>query len=160
MLSNLEHIKRKMERYCIYQERFHKEVESKLCQMQLNEKEREDVVIHLINHDFLNEERFALSFVRGKFNIKKYGKIRLIRELEHREVSEYCIKKAIEQIGQHEYLQALEKLYLKRKELLRGEEPKTVRQKIFSHLVSKGYEVHLITEILQKQRCANVIAEW
>ena len=62
--------------FCAYRDRSQKEVEDKLLEMRMIPEAREQIVIKLMQEDFLNEERFARSFVRGKYRIKKWGRIR------------------------------------------------------------------------------------
>ncbi|MDC1230189.1 RecX family transcriptional regulator, partial [bacterium] len=83
----VDEAQKKLENYCAYQERCHKEVRSKLMEMRMIPQVVDTIIVHLITHNFLNEERFAKSFVRGKFRIKKWGKVRLVRELKFRDVS-------------------------------------------------------------------------
>ena len=66
----LEEAKRSLEKYCVYQDRCHKDIERKLMDMRMIPEARELILLHLMQHDFLNEERFARSFARGKFKIK------------------------------------------------------------------------------------------
>jgi len=81
----------KLESYCAYQERCHKEVNQKLRDMKIIPEAIEVIKLHLLEHNFLNETRFAQAFVRGKFNHKKWGKIRIKRELNYRDISKYNI---------------------------------------------------------------------
>ena len=78
----VEEAKRKLESYCAYQDRCHKEVVNKLRDMKMIPLAIDTIIAHLIAHNFLNEERFAKSFARGKFNIKKWGKNRIVRNFE------------------------------------------------------------------------------
>ena len=71
-----------LENYCAYQERCHKDVKSKLKEMKMIPEAIDNILVHLIEQKYLNEERFAKAFVRGKFRIKKWGKSRLVRELK------------------------------------------------------------------------------
>ena len=64
---------RKLEGYCAYQERCHKEVIQKLRDMRMIPEAVDQIITHLIQENYLNEERFAQSYARGKFNIKKMG---------------------------------------------------------------------------------------
>ncbi|MGK0127682.1 MAG: regulatory protein, partial [Candidatus Azotimanducaceae bacterium] len=80
----LEEAKRALERYCVYQDRCHKEVISKLYDCNMIPETHDIIIVHLIQHDFLNEERFSKSYARGKFRIKKWGKVRIVRELKFR----------------------------------------------------------------------------
>src|SRR5690554_5090819 len=93
----LPELKRKAEQYCAYQERCHKEVVQKLYELRANKDEIDEIIVHLIDNNFLNEERFARSYARGKHAIKKYGKVRIVNELKYRSVSNYNIKKALEE---------------------------------------------------------------
>ena len=72
---SLEEAKRKLESYCAYQERCHKDVVEKLRGMKMIPEAIDQIATHLIQENYLNEERFARSFARGKFNIKKWGSI-------------------------------------------------------------------------------------
>ena len=53
---------------------------------------------HLIEHNFINEERFAQSFVRGKHNYKFWGKNRIVNELKFRNISSRIITIALKEI--------------------------------------------------------------
>ena len=101
---------KKMERYCAYQERCHKDVMDKLQTMRLIPEAKDQIILHLLQHNFLNEERFAKSFARGKFRIKKWGKQRIIRELKFRKISEYNIKTALKEISESDYLTSFHEL--------------------------------------------------
>lgn len=83
----VEEAMRAIERYCAYQERCHQEVNTKLYNMRMIPEAIDNIIVHLLKHDFLNETRFAQTFVRGKFNIKKWGKQRLKLELKKRDIS-------------------------------------------------------------------------
>ena len=89
----------KLQKYCSYQDRCHKEVAQKLKEMQMISQASEQIILKLIEGNFLNEERFAMTYVRGKFRIKKWGKRRLVSELKQRQISKYIINKAINQIS-------------------------------------------------------------
>lgn len=144
----VEEIKRKMEQYCVYQDRCHKEVEQKLIQYQLIPEAREHILLHLLSHEFLNEERFAKSFARGKFRIKKWGRDRITRELKFRDISSYLIKVALREIDAEEYEETLFELVAKKQQSLREEDPFKRRRKLFDFLKYRGYETSLINRAL------------
>ena len=100
----------KLQKYCAYQDRCHREVEQKLKQMHMIPEAIERVIVDLIQDNHLNEERFAKAYVRGKFSIKKWGKVRLTLELKQRQISQYVIKTALAEIDPEEYLQTFHKL--------------------------------------------------
>jgi regulatory protein len=136
----------KLTRYCVYQDRCHQEVEQKLWSMNMIPEAKEHIIIELIKHDFLNEERFALNYVRGKFNQKSWGRIRLKQELKRRQISEYLIKKSLNQINESEYLDKLSSLASKKHKALGKDDSWSAKAKLKNHLIYKGYEFHLIND--------------
>ena len=89
----------KLEYYCSYQERCHQEVVQKLYDLGMKSNEADAIVVHLLQNNFLNEERFARSFARGKFRIKQWGKIRIVNELKQRQISAANIKCGLTEIS-------------------------------------------------------------
>ncbi|MDY8135058.1 regulatory protein RecX [Aquimarina sp. 2201CG5-10] len=135
---------KKMERYCAYQERCHKDVMGKLETMSLISEAKEKIILHLLEHNFLNEERFSQSFARGKFKIKKWGKQRIIRELKFRQISPYNIKTALKEIPEDEYLDVFHLLAEKKFDSLQETDILKKRKKLTDYLLYRGWETHLV----------------
>ena len=138
-----------MENFCAYQERCHKEVEQKLYDLSMIPEAREKITLHLLQHNFLNEERFSKAFARGKFSIKNWGKIKIVNELKFRNVSPYNIKTALKEIDDEAYLKTLQKIATKKLALIKEPNAFKKRSKLLSYLSSKGYESELIYEIVK-----------
>ncbi|GFD81507.1 regulatory protein RecX [Tenacibaculum mesophilum] len=145
----VEEIKRKIEQYCVYQDRCHKEVEQKLQEYKLIPEAREHILLHLLEHNFLNEERFAKSFARGKFRIKKWGKDRIVRELKFRDISTYNIKSALKEIDEEEYIKTLYNLVEKKNVSVSETNHFKRKKKIVDYLLYRGFESCLIYEALK-----------
>ena len=133
-----------LERYCTYQERCHKEVVQKLKDMHMIPEAIDLVVGHLLEHNFLNEERFAKTFVRGKFQIKKWGKRRLVQELKQKDVSKYNINLAIKMIGDNEYIDAFNALTEKKLDSIREANIWKKKKKLADYLLYRGWEPDLV----------------
>ena len=144
-----DEILRKAESYCAYQERCHTEVIQKLKTFSSSETVIDNAVVHLIEHNFLNEERFACSFARGKHRIKKWGRIRIVRELKARHISKYNIDKALKEIEPQEYTANFHNLSEKIWESIREQNIQKKKKKFFDYLIRKGFETSLIYEKLQ-----------
>ncbi len=142
----VEEAKRKLERYCIYQDRCHKEIDQKLYEMRMIPEACEVIILHLMEHDFLNEERFSKSFARGKFRIKQWGKQRIIRELKQKHISEYNIETALKEIDVEEYFTTLYQLTQKKWETIPEKDIYKKRKKVIEFLMRKGFESSLIYE--------------
>ncbi len=135
-----EQAKQKLQRYCAYQERCHKEVRNKLLNLGIYGDDLEEVIYDLITENFLNEERFAQSFARGKYRMSEWGRNRILMELKRREISAYCIRKAMAEIDEEEYqaimYRAVKKRFLANTKL----DPYPRKQKILAFAYRKGYE--------------------
>ncbi|PKB42961.1 regulatory protein [Cellulophaga sp. RHA19] len=137
---------KKLEQYCAYQERCHKEVAKKLKDMGMITDARDVIITHLIKENYLNEERFAQSFARGKFNIKKWGKNRIVNELKFRDISIYNIKTALKEIEDNKYTETLDALATKRANEVKETNVFKKRKKIADYLLYRGWESHLVYE--------------
>lgn len=131
--------------YCAYQERCQGEVKDKLFSFGLFKNDADRIISQLIEEDYLNEERYACAYVRGKFRMKQWGRVKIRFELKQKQVSEYCIKRAMKEIDEGEYLQVLEKLAEEKSKALEDEESVMMRKKkVTDYLLQKGYERDLI----------------
>lgn len=142
----LEEAKRSLERYCAYQERAYSEVDKKLREMGMIQEVREIVVLHLIQHDFINEERFARAFISGKFNIKKWGKLKIKRALLQKGISKKNIEIGFSEIDDEEYITLLKNLAEKKIKLIKEKNKFKKQRKLLSYLQQKGFETSLIYE--------------
>ncbi len=140
----LENAKRKMEQFCAYQDRCHQEVVQKLKGYGIVNEEADNVIVHLIAFDFLNEERFARSFARGKFRIKSWGKVRIVNELKARNISKYNIDKGLSEIDDKDYVNTFHSVAEKKWESLGDNSIIIKKKKTFDFLIRKGFETHLI----------------
>ncbi|GAB5563543.1 MAG: regulatory protein RecX [Winogradskyella sp.] len=142
----VDEAQRKLENYCAYQERCHKEVKTKLLEMRMIPEAIDQIVVHLIQDNYLNEERFAKAFVSGKFRIKKWGKNRIIKELKFKDISKYSIEIALNEINEEDYLNTLDDLILKRIDQINEQNKFKKRKKVADYLLYRGWESHLIYE--------------
>ncbi len=148
-------VKDSITRYCQYQLRCHKEVRNKLYELGCTTPEVEEQIIDLIQTGLLNEENYARAIARGKFRMKQWGRRKIVEQLKFQQISDYCIKKALTEIDEEEYIETLKTLAEKKlKELKSEKNIFTRKQKIYRYLVQKGYESELagetINEILKK----------
>lgn len=139
----------KIKQYCAYQERCHAEVKTKLYSFGLNKEETEEIISDLITENYLNEERFAIHFAGGKFRIKHWGKIKIKQALKLKQVSEYCIKKALKEIDSTDYKKTFYKLADQKLKVLKGEKNIFIKKrKLQDYLMQKGFENELIREVV------------
>lgn len=141
----------KMQSWCAYQERCQQDARTKLYELGLWPEAVENIIVKLIEDNFLNEERFATTFARGKFTIKKWGRIKIKQELKQKRVGDYCLKKAMQQIDETEYIITLTKLIDSKRKLIKEKSPIKLKFKLMNYVLSKGYEKDLVFDILNNK---------
>lgn len=141
---SIDEAKSKLQRYCSYQERCHKEVRQKLKEMRMIPEAIDPIVVSLIEQNYLNESRFAKTFVSGKFRIKKWGKHRLILELRKRDIGKFNINEAIAEIDPNEYIEVFNDLAKKRLLQIKETHKLKRKKKLVDYLLYRGWESHLV----------------
>ncbi|MFN8291897.1 MAG: regulatory protein RecX [Chitinophagaceae bacterium] len=134
----------KLRHYCAYQERCHQEVKEKLYALGVWKRDHDEILAALIEENYLNEERFAIAFAGGKWRVKQWGRVKIKYELKQKQVSEYCIKKAMKEIEEEEYLATLHKLAEAKYASLKQEQYLVRKKKTIGYLVQKGFELPLV----------------
>ena len=144
----VEEAQKALERFCSYQERTHKEVDEKLRSLGMIPMVCEKIILHLMQNDFLNEERYAKSFVSGKFNINKWGRIKIRQALTQKGISSANLQIGLTEIDEEEYKNTLQSLISKYQLNNKETNPYKRKQKAFKYLQQKGYETSEILECL------------
>jgi len=140
----------KIQAYCAYQERCHAEVREKLYSYGLYKKDVEQIIVSLINENFLNEERFAQAYASGKFNIKKWGKNKIKQGLKARHISDYCIKKAMKEIDEEKYYETLKMIIEKKAKSVKEKKLPVKKYKVAAYVISRGFEADMVWDELKE----------
>ena len=140
----------KAEHYCAYQERSQQEVRNKLYEWGLWSDAVENIISQLITDNYLNEERFAKAYARGKFKQKGWGKAKIKQGLKFKQVPDVLIKKALLSIADDDYLQMLHKVLAKKAKTVSEKDPFKRNYKLQQYAMSRGYESDLIANVLRE----------
>jgi len=135
--------------FCAYQERYQQEVRDKLHERGVYGEDAEELIAYMISEGFLNEERFASAFARGKFRIKKWGRNKILQELKFRQISPNCIKSGMKEIEAEEYWETLLQLVEKKANLIKESDDFKKRYKTHQYLMGRGFENDLIQSAIE-----------
>lgn len=141
----------KAEHYCAYQERAQQEVRDKLYEWGLWPDAVEHIISQLIAGNFLNEERFAKAYARGKMNLKHWGKGKIKQGLKQKRVSDPLIRKALLSLDGDDYFAILQKVIEKKSRLLTEKDPFKRNFKLKQYVLSRGFEGDLINDVLKNR---------
>lgn len=144
-----EEIKQKLVNYCVYQDRCHAEVEQKMREFLLIDEAKEEIILFLLKENYLNEERFTRSYIRGKFYIKHWGKTKIKMNLKQKQISERLISSCFDEIDDSDYEKTIRKIfegYYSKQNGLKEYQKKT---KTIKYLMGKGFEYEKIIDIFE-----------
>jgi regulatory protein len=142
----------RLKNYCALQDRCQWDVTQKMKEWGLLEMTQNHILEILIQEKYVDEERFAQSFCRGKFLIKKWGKVKITNELKKKKISDICIKKGLEEIDLTEYDLLLENLLTKKNDTLRDKNHFTRKSKLARFLIQRGFEGNLVWDKIRELR--------
>ena len=141
----------KIYRFCAYQERSHQEVRQKLFDLGLYASEAEELLSRVITEGFLNEERFAKAYAGGKFRMKRWGRLKIIRELEAKGLTKNCIKSGLKEIDEADYRRALEEVLEKQSAKVDEADEFVRRDKIARYAIQRGFEPELVWKAVKEK---------
>tara|TARA_B100000497_G_scaffold30938_1_gene36234 strand:- start:590 stop:1051 length:462 start_codon:yes stop_codon:yes gene_type:complete len=133
-------------KYCSYQERCQSEVKVRLMKMGLPESSFNEIISMLISEGYLSEERYSRSFSRGKFKIKKWGRLKIKRSLIAKGISNRCIEIGISEIDENDYSETLSDLIFR----YNARDSSKNKYQLVRYFYNKGFERDLIFQILQE----------
>ena len=140
----------RLKNYCALQDRCQWDVTQKMKEWGLLEMTQKHILEILIQEKYVDEERFTQSFCRGKFLIKKWGKVKITNELKKKKISDICIKKGLEEIDLTEYDLLLENLLTKKNNTLRDKNHFTRKSKLARFLIQRGFEGNLVWDKIRE----------
>lgn len=146
-----DEIKQKMVSYCVYQDRCHSEVEQKMRDFLLIQEAKDEIYLYLIKENFLNEERFTRSYIRGKFYIKHWGRNKIKMNLKQKGITEKLISNSMDEIDDNDYERTIIKLYQNYFSTQKGLQEYQKKSKTIRHLLSKGFEYEAISNIISDE---------
>ena len=140
----------RLRNYCALEDKCQWDVIQKMQEWGLLEDSQNHILELLIEEKYVDEERYSRSFCRGKFRIKKWGKIKISNELKKKKISEVSINKGLEEISNFEYQEELDVQYHKKKNLIKEENYFIKKKKIATYLINKGYESNVVWNKLKE----------
>lgn len=147
-LFTFEETKQKLVNYCVYQDRCHAEVEQKMREFVLIPEAKEEIILYLLKENYLNEERFARSYIRGKFNIKHWGKTKIKMHLKQKGITEKLITRCYDEIDEDDYIKTIQRLYENYESKLTGLKDYQKKSKTIKYLLGRGFEYESILQVL------------
>ena len=139
----------KMAKYCAYQERCVKDVRDKLKTFDIPQKEKDEILDYLLDNRFVNDERFAKSFVRGKVNQSGWGVNKIRFHLIQKGIDKDIIEEALGQTDEEVYRQRLIEILKTKAKTVKADSDFEKKRKLAAYAMQKGFEGSLVWEVLK-----------
>ena len=144
-------IKQKLVNYCVYQDRCHQEVEQKMWDYLLIPEAKEEILLYLMKENYLNEERFTRSYIRGKFYMKSWGRNKIRNHLKFKGVPEKLINSCFDEIDEDDYQKTLAKLFHNYFSKIKGLQVYQKNAKTIKYLLGRGFEYEEIRRVIEEE---------
>ena len=140
----------RIKNYCALQDRCQWDVLQKLREWGLQQATKDHILEILITDKFIDEERFSISFCRGKFRIKNWGKRKIVNELKRKQISSICINTGLKEIDEKEYNLVLVKLFYQKESSIKDKNQFIRKTKIANFLIQRGFENNLVWDKIRE----------
>ncbi len=138
-------------RYCSGAERCTQDVLKKLVSWEAPEDEYEVILETLRKEKFLDDTRYANSFVADKWRLDQWGKVKIRNGLFQKGIGETLIQNAIDTIDQDGYVAVLHNLLEKKRVSIKKEAMTSQMKKLLSFGASRGFEEELIWQWMESK---------
>ena len=145
-----EQVLDKMAKYCAYQERCVKDVRDKLKTFDIPEEEKTKILDYLLDNHFVNDERYAKAFVRGKVNQSGWGINKIRFHLMQKGIDKDIIDEALGQTDEEVYRQRLIDILKTKSKTIKAESDFEKKRKLAAYAMQKGFEGSMVWEVLKK----------
>lgn len=144
----------KAQNLCAKQEKCISDIRKKLFDWKLPSKDHDAVIDSLLEDKFIDEQRYAVFYVKDKFNYNKWGKIKIEYTLKQKNISSQNIKRALDKIPEPEYDKLLETELIKKIKTLKDSDEYTIKSKLVRFAISRGFEngkvFDIVSSIIEK----------
>ena len=145
----LDQVLDKIAKYCAYQERCVREVRDKLKTYDIPQEDRDKILDYLLDNRFVNDERFAKSFVRGKINQSGWGVNKIRFHLVQKGIDKEIIDEALGQTDEEVYRQRLTDILKTKSKTIKTDSDFEKKRKLAAYAMQKGFEGNLVWDVLK-----------
>lgn len=137
-------------RFLSYQERCTQDIVKKLYKLSIEPQYHDEYIQHLVDENYLSDERFARLFVKGKIKGNKWGKRKVAYALQQKQLNSTLIDDALNSFNAEEYEQIALSVAQKKLNGIKLADTYKRKQKVYNYLAQKGFEPPVIQSTLQQ----------
>ena len=126
------------------------DIREKLARWGVTEADSRTIIDRLVQERFIDEQRYAVAFVKDKFRFSGWGRIKMRYALQQKRIDGSDIDHALATLDEEQYNDRLLELLQAKSRSLRDDDPEARRAKLFRFATSRGFESALIFNALKQ----------
>ena len=126
------------------------DIRHKLRQWGVAPSDTDQIIDQLINEKYIDEQRYAIAYVRDKYRLQRWGRVKISTMLHLQHISQTDIAQALNEIDPQEYHDNLVHTLQAKRRTLKDQDPRIIRDKLLRHAATRGYEVEEIINIIEE----------
>lgn len=146
---SLAELRAKAEAYCATSEHCIYDVRQKLQQWGATSDQIEDIIAHLEDACFVDEQRYCCAFVHDKLLYQGWGRIKMRAQLQAKHLPSAAIDQALEDIDEEAYQERLKKVIASKQRSLKSGDPQ-FREKVIRFCLQRGFTYEEISTYLNE----------
>lgn len=139
----------RLQKICSQQEKCLFDINRKLMEWKIPVNQAKNILEKLLDNHFVDELRYSKSFVRDKFRLNEWGRIKLEYALRQKKINEKIIQDALAEIDETTYHDLVVELLKKKSKTLKDNDISIIKAKLIRFAQSKGFEYNVIRQALQ-----------
>ena len=140
-------LRAKAETYCAMAEHCLFDVRQKLQQWNATAAQIEDILEHLQEAHFVDEQRYCDAFVHDKLLYQGWGRMKLRASLQAKHLPSAAINESLSVIEEKEYNNVLERVISSKKRSIKSSDPQA-REKLIRFCLQRGFTYEEILSCL------------
>ena len=126
----------RLQKVCSQQEKCLFDINRKLMEWRIPVNQAKHILEKLLDDKFVDELRYSRSFVRDKFRLNEWGRIKLEYALRQKKINEKTIQNALEEIDEKTYHDLVIEILRKKSKTLKDNDINIIKTKQFKHILN------------------------
>ena len=138
----------KLAALCSQSEHCTSEMNEKMTRWGMDEDAQQRVVEYLVANRYVDDRRYARSFVNDKLKYNKWGPRKIEQSLWMKHIDESILREALDDVDNEEYISVLRPLLTSKRKTTKAETDYEMNQKLLRFAIGRGFTFEQVKEVI------------
>ena len=138
----------KLAALCSQSEHCTLEMKEKMTRWGIDEDAQQRVVEYLVANRYVDDRRYARSFVNDKLKYNKWGPRKIEQSLWMKHIDESIQREALDDVDNEEYISVLRPLLTSKRKTTKAETDYEMNQKLLRFAIGRGFTFEQVKEVI------------